>query len=141
MNMHTANASVYKQQQILTASPEQLILMLYNGCIKFMNEAANAIEVKDLEKTHNTCIKAQNIVLELSSTLNMDYPIAKEMFLLYDYVEHELILANLKKDVQHIENAKYVLNNIREGWLDAMKTVRGQGATSYSQTAGGAISI
>lgn len=143
MNTLSNTANTYKQQQILTASPEQLILMLYNGCIKFMNEAEKAMEEKNIEKAHNACIKAQNIVLELISTLNMDYPISKELFLLYDYVEHELVQANVKKDPVHIDNARVVINNIREGWGDAMKIARAESKVQPQRKIGSdsAISI
>lgn len=142
-NIPSASANAYKQQQVLTATPEQLILMLYNGCIKFMNDAAKAMDEKNIEKAHNACIKSQNIVTELISSLNMDYPISKELSDLYEYVSHEIAVANVKKDPQHLENAKEVIINIREGWVEAMKTARAQGAAPQSQKVSGdsAISI
>lgn len=143
MNTLSNTANTYKQQQVLTASPEQLILMLYNGCVRFMNEAEKAMEEKNIEKAHNSCLKAQNIVLELITTLNMDYPISKELFLLYDYVEHELIQANMKKDPACIANARTVMNNIREGWVEAMKIARTESQVQPQQKAANdsAISI
>ena len=142
MNMPSASANVYKQQQILTATPEQLILMLYNGCIKFINESAKAIEEKDVQKAHNACIRAQDIITELMASLDMNYPIAKEMAALYEYANHELVTANLKKEASHLENAKMVITNIREGWVEAMKTARAQGAAPSQKISGdSAISI
>ena len=143
MNMPSASANAYKQQQILTATPEQLILMLYNGCIKFINESVKAIEEKDIQKAHNSCIRAQDIVTELMASLDMNYPIAKEMAALYEYANHELVMANMKKEASHLENAKMVITNIREGWVEAMKTARAQGVNMQSQKVSGdsAISI
>lgn len=143
MNIPSASANAYKQQQILTATPEQLILMLYNGCIKFINESVKAMEEKDIQKAHNSCIRAQDIVTELMASLDMNYPIAKEMAALYEYANHELVMANMKKEASHLENAKMVITNIREGWIEAMKTARAQGAAPPSQKISGdsAISI
>ena len=142
MNMNnTANANVYKQQQILTATPEQLILMLYNGCIKFINDSVNAINGKDIQKAHNSCIKAQDIVIELVASLDMDYPISKELFTLYEYVNHQLVMANLKKEVEYLENAKMVITNIREGWVEAMKIARADGTSLQNQKVSGDSSI
>ncbi len=70
--MNAANmANVYKQQQIMTASPEELTLMLYNGAIRFVNESIQAIESKDLEKAHKSNMRAQDIVHELMITTDM----------------------------------------------------------------------
>jgi flagellar protein FliS len=131
--MTPESANAYRQQQILTATPERLILMLYNGCLKFMGESAVAMEEKDVQKAHNSCVKAQDIVSELMSVLNMDYPISKELYALYEYVNHQLLQANLKKDPQHIANAKVVITNIRDGWMEAMKIARAQGAAPQNQ--------
>lgn len=143
MNIPSASANAYKQQQILTATPEQLILMLYNGCIKFINESIKAMEAKDIQQAHNSCIRAQDIVTELVASLDMQYPISKELATLYEYVSHELVTANLKKEPVHLDNAKMVITNIREGWVEAMKIARAQGAAPQNQKISGdsAISI
>ncbi len=130
MSMASNSANAYKQQQILTASPEQLILMLYNGCIKFMNEAVAGIEEKNIEKAHNACVRAQNIVAELMNSLNMEYPISSELMRLYEYVDHELVLGNMNKDKECFNNGKRVISELREGWADAMKKVREEGMAS-----------
>lgn len=118
------SVNTYKQQQVLTATPEQLILMLYNGCIKFMNEAEKAMQDNAIEQAHAACTKAQDIVLELIATLNMEYPIAQELFNLYEYVNYEIMVANLNKDIKNIQNAKKVIMNLREGWNEALKEIR-----------------
>lgn len=118
------NVNTYKQQQVLTATAEQLILMLYNGCIKFINEAEKHIENDSIEQAHNVCIRAQDIVLELIATLNMEYPISQELFNLYEYVNYELMTANVNKDIKNLQNARKVMVNLREGWNEAMKIVR-----------------
>ncbi len=137
MPMASNSANAYKQQQILTASPEQLILMLYNGCIKFINEAVAGIEEKNIEKTHNSCIRAQNIVSELMHTLNMDYPISAELFRLYEYVEYELVHGNMEKNKERFNNGKRVITELREGWAEAMKKVREEGGVASAKHVAG----
>jgi flagellar protein FliS len=140
--MTPESANVYKQQQILTATPEKLILMLYNGCLKFMGEATTAIGAKDIQAAHKACVRAQDIVSELMSVLNMDYPISKELYTLYEYVNHQLLQANLKKDAQYIADARVVITNIRDGWIEAMKIARQQGVAPQNQkVVGDSISV
>ena len=139
MSVSASNTNAYKQQQILTASPEQLILMLYNGCIRFINESAVGIEQENIEKTHNSCVKAQDIVTELIVNLNMDYPISKELFDLYEYTHYELVQANLKKDKQRLLNAKTVITNLRDGWAEAMKIARAEGTNQSQNIVGDSV--
>ena len=82
MSVNAYNA--YKQNSVTTASPGELTLMLYNGCIKFIHQAKKAIEVKDIQNRNKYVQKAQDILIELMSTLNMDIPVSKEMFNLYE---------------------------------------------------------
>jgi flagellar protein FliS len=138
----STSADVYKQQQVLTAPPDKLVLLLYNGCLKFMSEAAGAIEKIDVQKAHNACVKAQDIVSELMSTLKMDYPVAKDLYRLYEYVNYQLVQANFKKDVQCLNSARKVITDIRDGWIDAMKIAREQsGVRPAQKAAGDSISV
>ena len=118
----TANA--YKQQQIMTASPEELTLMLYNGAIRFVTESIQAIEQKNLEKAHNANIRAQNIVQELMITTDTSYEISKNWLLLDEYILHCLIQGNINKDTEQLEQAKKLLTEFRDTWVQAMKQVR-----------------
>lgn len=120
--MNTANmANAYKQQQILTASPAELTLMLYNGAIRFINESIKAVNEKNLEKTNNSSLRAQDIVRELRCTLDMQYEISQGYFQLYEYIEYRLTQANLKKDAQQFAEAKELLQELRDAWGQAMK--------------------
>ncbi|WP_346353484.1 flagellar export chaperone FliS [Azotosporobacter soli] len=130
--MHASNsvANTYKNQQIMTASPEELTLMLYNGAIRFVSESMAALEQKDLEKAHNTNMRAQDIVREFMNTLNMDYEVSKGYFQLYDYIEFSLIQGNLKNDRALLAEAKDMLQELRNTWVEAMKLSRQQKAAS-----------
>lgn len=131
MSMDAAKmAATYKNQQILTSSPEQLTLMLYNGAIRFIDESMIALDQKDLQKSHNTNMRAQDIVREFMATLDMSYEIAKGYYQLYDYVEYRLIQANMKKDKSQLEDAKQILVELRDAWVQAMKLARNEQLTA-----------
>lgn len=123
--MNAANtANAYKRQQIMTASPEELTLMLYNGAIRFVSESIQAIEQKNLEKSHHANIRAQNIVRELMLTTDTSYEISKNWLLLDEYILHCLVQGNIKKDTEQLEQAKKLLTEFRDTWVQAMKQVR-----------------
>lgn len=127
--MNAANtANAYKTQQIMTASPEELTLMLYNGAIKFVTESIQALEKKNYEKSHNSNIRAQEIVREFMATLDLNYEISQTWQKLYEYIEYCLIQANLKKDAAKLEEAKNMLQEFRDTWYQAMKSARLQKA-------------
>ena len=117
-------AEVYRQQQVMTATPETLTLMLYNGAIKFINESIDATQSKEYEKANTSCIKAQNIVTEFRLTLKMEYEISQNLLALYNYVYDRLVEGNLNEDVTKLEEAKHILSELRDAWAQAMKNVK-----------------
>jgi flagellar protein FliS len=123
--MNTANmANVYKNQQAMTAPPEELTLMLYNGALRFVNESIVALEQGHLDKSSNANLRAQDILREFMRTLDMKYEISKNLFSLYDYLEYRLIQGNLKKDKAQLLEAKNMLQELRDTWAQAMKMAR-----------------
>ncbi|CUH94431.1 hypothetical protein P22_0497 [Propionispora sp. 2/2-37] len=131
--MDAANsAATYKMQQVMTASPEELTLMLYNGAIRFVTESMLALEARDFEKSHNTNIKTQKIVREFMATLDMDYEISHNWMQLYDYIEYCLVQGNLKKDAGKLKEAKDMLVQLRDTWYQAMKKAREEKAMMKS---------
>ena len=124
-------AEAYKRQQVLTATPEALTLMLYNGALRFMTEGREAIERKDYEEANNSLQKAQNIITEFRVTLNMEYEIAHQLLPLYNYVYDRLVEANMKSDVKQLDEAKNIITALRDAWAQAMKKARAEkGAAS-----------
>ena len=124
-------AEAYKRQQVLTATPEALTLMLYNGALRFMAEGREAIEKKDYEEANNSLQKAQNIITEFRVTLNMEYEIAHQLLPLYNYVYDRLVEANMKSDVKQLDEAKNIITELRDAWAQAMKKARAEkGAAS-----------
>lgn len=116
----------YQEQSIMTASPGELTLMLYNGCIKFINQAKLFIEQKNIEKANNAIIRAQDIIQELMVTLNMDYEISKNLAALYDYMNRRLIDANISKDTQILEEILDMVTELRDTWIEVIKKTRKQ---------------
>lgn len=114
----------YKQNAVFTATPEELTLMLYDGCIKFMNMAKYHIESGNIQKSHESLIRAQNIIYELRGTLNTKYDIASNFARLYDFVLDRLIDANLKKQIKPIEEALEIVTGLRDTWKEAMGKVK-----------------
>lgn len=111
----------YQEQSIMTASPGELTLMLYNGCIKFIKQAKLYIEEKDIEKANNAIIRAQDIIYELMSTLNMDYEISNNMMALYDYMNRRLIDANISKDIKVLDEVLNLTVEFRDTWMEVIK--------------------
>ena len=118
-NQQMANA--YKNQQVMTSSPEQLTLLLYNGALRFLTESILAMEQGDIQKSHNANMRVQDIVREFMHTLDMSYELSKNWAQLYEYTEYCLIQGNIKKDVKQLQQAKSMLEEMREAWVGAMK--------------------
>ena len=120
------SAAVYRQQQVMTATPEALTLMLYNGAIKFINESIEATKKKEYEKANTSCIKAQNIISEFRLTLKMEYEISKNLLALYNYAYDRLVEGNMNEDITKLEEAKDILSELRDAWAQAMKAAKNE---------------
>lgn len=118
----------YNNSKVLTASPAELTLMLYEGAIKFCNIARLAIEQKDVSKAHKNIIKAQSIVEYLRQTLDMQYKVAEDFERVYIYLEKLLVEANVKKDVQLLTEVGDHLHSMRDTWKEVMRLNRQKGA-------------
>lgn len=118
----------YQDSKILTASPAELTLMLYEGIIKFTNIAIVAVEDREFQKANTNIMKAERIVDHLSATLNDKYPVANDFRNVYNCIMQALIQGNMKKDVAELERALEYSRMIRDTWKDVMKTVeKGRG--------------
>jgi len=118
----------YRQQQVNTATPDRLLIMLYDGALRFCQQAKTALEQKQMELAHVNLTKAQNIIVEFMTTLNMNYEISRNLYALYDYLYNRLVEANIKKDAAIVEEASGFLTELRKTWAEAaikMKTESG----------------
>ena len=111
----------YNRNKILTASPAELTLMLYEGAIKFCNIAIMSLEQGDLEKTNNNIIKVQNIITEFQVTLNFKYEVANDFNNVYNYLMKRLREANVKKDKDILEECLEHLRTMRDAWKEVMR--------------------
>lgn len=125
MSVNNAYAQ-YKENSVFTASPEELTLMLYNGLVKFIMLAQKAIEEKDIPKAHESIVRAQDIISEFQSTLNMKYEVSNSLSSIYDYMQRRLVEANLKKDEKIIEEVLGYAKELRDTWAQAMKVAKKQ---------------
>lgn len=119
-----AGYEAYHRQKILTATPAELTLMLYDGAIKFLNIAIMAIEKNDVEKAHVNIQKTQRIIDEFRATLNFKYPVAKDFDVVYEYLQRRLVWANVKKDVEIIEECLGHIRGMRDTWKEVMKAAK-----------------
>ena len=117
--MQTAYNS-YKNNAILTASPRELTLMLYNGAVKFCNQALVAMEKGNIQEANNNIIRVQNIVEEFRVTLDLEIPMSKELDRVYEYMLWSLVQGNIHKDTKKIEEVLNMLREYRDAWKKAM---------------------
>lgn len=112
----------YLKNQIETSSPEQILILLYDGAIKFLNQAKIGIQNKDIELTHNNLIKAQNIISELRDTLDMEIggELANNLYALYNYFNRRLVQANIKKEIEPVDEVLEHLRGLRDTWKQAI---------------------
>jgi len=114
----------YQQSSVNTASPGELTLMLYNGCLKFINLAKHAMEQKDIPARNTNILKSQKIVQELMVTLNMDLEVSQNMMSLYDYMHRRLIEANIKNDQAILEEVEGLVVEFRDTWKQVIQLNR-----------------
>lgn len=117
----------YNNNKVLTASPAELTLMLYEGAIKFCNIAEVAVEQNDVQKAHTNIIKVQHIIDYLRQTLDMKYPVAQDFERIYEYLSRRLREANMKKDVEILKEVNEHLHSVRDTWKEVMQINRAKG--------------
>lgn len=117
--MLTNVQEVYRKQRILTASPMELILMLYDGLRKDLLQAQIAIKNKNMQMAHNKLINSQDIVTELINSLDFKYSISNDLLSIYEFMQKLLQEINVKKDLTLIPEAMELVENLRDAWMQA----------------------
>ena len=116
------NAAIaYQNNKIMTATPAELTLMLYDGAIKFCNIAIAAMEGKDIQKANENIIKVEKIIVEFRSTLDYKYSVATDFDNVYRYLYDRLVEANIKKDKEIIEEVAKHLRDMRDTWKEVIR--------------------
>ncbi|RKD23703.1 flagellar export chaperone FliS [Caminicella sporogenes] len=108
----------------MTAPPEELTYMLYDGIVKFLKKAKIYMEQKDFEGINDSLKRAQDIITELNITLNMDYEISKNLRSLYDFMLRRLIDANIKKESSIVDEVLDLAVDLRDTWKEAVKLAK-----------------
>ncbi|NMO96623.1 flagellar export chaperone FliS [Paenibacillus lemnae] len=137
--MITSPYDKYRQSSVKTAAPEHLVVMLYDGAIRFIRTAMQGLESSDVTKSNLHFGKAQTIISELMSTLDQSYDVSKNLYVLYEYTNFLLIEANIKKDKAKAEEALGYLVELRETWVEASKIAGSQAQKTASIGSGEAI--
>lgn len=120
----------YKQSSVQTSTPAQLVVMLYDGAIRFVKAGLDGITSNDIPKANMNLGKAQTIISELMSTLNHSYDISKNLYALYEYMNYLLIQTNIKKKVESGEEVLGYLQELRETWVAVNKLTAGMSLSS-----------
>lgn len=118
----------YNNSKILTASPAELTLMLYEGAIKFCNIAILAVEQNDIEKAHVNIVKTERIIEHFKLTLDMKYPVSEDFERVYNYLLRRLVIANIRKDKEILEEVCTHIRSMRDTWKEVMRLNREKGA-------------
>ncbi len=118
--------AAYANNKIMTASPADLTLMLYEGAIKFCNLAIAGIEDKDVESAHKNIMKVERIIEEFQATLDHKYPVAEDFDNVYSYFMRRLREANVKKDKEILEEVLGHLRTMRDTWKEVMRLAKAE---------------
>lgn len=130
----------YRRQQVETASPLQLIVMLYDGAIRHCRGAELAIEQQDRQRAREHLLKAQDIVAELLASLDMEKggELAASLAQLYGYIHARLVAANVQQDAAAAREARRLLSGLREAWAQLSAAgARGAAAPAPPRLAAG----
>jgi flagellar protein FliS len=114
----------YASNNINSASKEELTLMLYEGALKFTNQAIIAIEGNDFNKANDLILRVEDIIREFQVTLDHNYEISQNLDALYDYMYRLLVDANVSKELEPLNEVKEYLRQFRDSWKEAMKLAK-----------------
>ena len=112
--------AAYNNNKVLTATPAELTLMLYDGAINFCNIAIMAVEDNEIEKAHINITKVKDIIVEFQSTLDYKYPVAEDFNNVYKYLKFRLHEANMNKDADMLREVLEHLRTMRNTWKEVM---------------------
>lgn len=113
--------SQYLEKTLQSATPAQLLIMLYDGAIRFTKQAVEAIKQKNYEDANRHLGRVQEIIGELVITLDQKSPVAEGLTQMYDYFLYCLTQANIKKEVEPAEEVLGYLYELKETWMEAAK--------------------
>ena len=116
----------YRQNSVLSAPPEELTHMLFNGGVRFIRQGIQDIDSGQTEKAHQSITRAQDIYVHLQNNLNHDIELSARLGSLYDFMIRHLTRANIKKDAAMLNEALTLAEELRNTWHEAVQSVRKQ---------------
>lgn len=127
----------YQKQQIETASPERILIMLYNGAINFLKKAKIHFANGEKIEAHNNILSAEKIITEFMTTLDMELggDLAKNLYALYDYLYNKLVEANMKNKPENLDEVLGHLEKLRDTWNTAIEISNKEKAQMEGQDA------
>lgn len=123
----------YQESQLETASQGKLLIMLYDGAIRFLTQAQAAMQEKKWQEAHKFILRAEDIITELMACLKLEVgEVAHNLYRLYEYMNWRLIQANIKRNPEMVAEVQARLRDLREAWVEAIKTAGASGAASQT---------
>lgn len=124
----------YQQNHVQTASPEKILIMLYDGAIQYLNKAKKELESQNIQEVHNNIIGAQKIISEFMNTLDFEIggDVARNLYNLYEYMYHTLVQANIKKNVAQIDEVLTHLKDLKQTWEEAIRIANREKASGVN---------
>jgi flagellar protein FliS len=119
--MQLQQRNKYLQNSIQTATPGQLLIMLYDGAIRFCRQGIEAIKEQRYSDANTSLLKTQDIISEFIITIDRSNPISENLLNLYEYFNTRLIEANMKKEIEPAEEVLGHLIDLKETWIQAAK--------------------
>ncbi|HET6171000.1 MAG TPA: flagellar export chaperone FliS [Gaiellales bacterium] len=117
MNPYATARQAYTESSVMTASPEQLVVMLYDGAIRFLRQSAEAMRVGNREQSRSKMSRAEEVIDELNYSLDMSYgEVPQNLRMLYQFAKRQLIRANLDSDADRIDSVGRMFADLRESW-------------------------
>ena len=133
--MRASGYDAYQRMQAETSTPGQLIALLYDAMLRSLDRAQAGLEQRDLESAHAPLLRAQDITLELISSLSVDDEgeagvMARQLAPLYEYMYRRLLEASVRKDVSAVEEVRRLILPVRDAWANALEQVSRQAASA-----------
>jgi flagellar protein FliS len=130
----SANIGAYRQVDVETTSQGKLIVMLFSGAIQRAEEAKRQLQKGKTDGVHNNLIRAQDIIAELRGALNMQAgEMARNLDRVYEYCQHLLVKANIRKSIEPIDECLVHLTSLRDTWSELFEKMAKDGVVTEAR--------
>jgi flagellar secretion chaperone FliS len=137
MNPYASARQAYTESSVLTAAPEQLVVMLYDGAIRFLRQSAEAMRAGNREHSRNRMSRAEQVIDELNYALDTSYgDVPQNLRRIYLFAKRQLVRANLDGDADRIDGVARMLADLRESWATIAQRVQEERIAAAGHDAG-----